>query len=234
MVAELRKSLYVDDLVSGKPTVQQAKVLKDGAIGIFNDATMTLHKWHSNQRELEDIVIDSEEKTFAKEQLGTPSEGDANILGLAWSKDKDELKFVVPESEVLSTKRGILSRLAQIFGPLGLLSPRTLQGKIIYREVCQKKVPWDAPLSSEQKNHWLKWVTQLPNGVAVPRSIPMFQENIDLWYHTRHRNGKGETSKTRFDHTKVGAGLGAHGLQPVRQRTKCSKWISSSRCVRLA
>ena len=179
VVAELRKSLYVDDLVSGKPTVQQAKVLKDGAIEIFNDATMTLHKWHSNERELEDIVIDSEEKTFAKEQLGTPSEGDASILGLAWSKDKDELKIVVPESEVFSTKRGILSKLAQIFDPLGLLSPRTLQGKIIYREVCQKKVPWDAPLSSEQKNHWLKWVKQLPNGVAVPRSIPMFQENIE-------------------------------------------------------
>ena len=84
--------------MSGKPTVQQAKVLKDGAIEIFNDATMTLHKWHSNERELEDIVIDSEEKTFAKEQLGTPSEGDASILGLAWTKDKDELKIVVPES----------------------------------------------------------------------------------------------------------------------------------------
>ena len=162
VVAELRKSLYVDDLVSGKPTVQQAKVLKDGAIEIFNDATMTLHKWHPNEREFEDIVIDSEEKTFAKEQLGTPSEGDASILGLAWSKDKNELKVVVPESEVLSTTRGILSKLAQIFDPLGLLSPRTLQRKIIYREVCQKKVPWEAPLSSQQKNHWLK-VAQYSN-----------------------------------------------------------------------
>ena len=34
-------------------------------------------------------------------------------------------------------------------------------------------------MSSEQKNHWLKWVKQLPNGEAVPRSIPMFQENIE-------------------------------------------------------
>ena len=108
VIAELRKSLYVDDLVSGKPTVQQAKVLKDGAVEIFKDATMTLHKWHSNERELEDTVIDSEEKTFAKQQLGTPSEGDASILGLAWSKDEDEVKVVVPKSEVVSTKRGIL------------------------------------------------------------------------------------------------------------------------------
>ena len=169
VIAELRKSLYVDDLVSGKPTVQQVKVLKDGAVEIFKDATMTLHKWHSNERELEDTVIDSEEKTFAKQQLGTPSEGHASILGLAWSKDEDEVKVVVPKSEVVSTKRGILSKLAKIFDPLGLLSLRTLQGKMIYREVCQKKIPWDALLSTEQKNHWLKWVKQLPNEVSVPR-----------------------------------------------------------------
>ena len=37
---------------------------------IFNCATMTFHKWHSNKRELEDTVIDNEEKTFTKQQLG--------------------------------------------------------------------------------------------------------------------------------------------------------------------
>ncbi len=81
-----------------------------------------------------------EEKTFAKQQLGTPSEGEASILGLAWSKDKDELKAVVTSGEATTTKRGILSKLAQIYDPLGLLSPRTLQGKIIYCEVCNKKI----------------------------------------------------------------------------------------------
>ena len=178
IVAELRKSLYVDDLVSGKPTVEQAQVLKEGAVEVFNDATLTLHKWHSNKPELEDTTINNEEKSFAKQQLGTPEE-DASILGLGWSKDKDEIKVIVPKCEVTTTKRGILSKLAQIYDPLGLLSPRTLQGKLIYREVCQKKVPWDTPLSTEQKNQWLKWEKQVPNELAVPCSIPVFQENIE-------------------------------------------------------
>ena len=179
VVAELRKSLYVDDLVSGKTTVEQAQAMKDDAIEIFNDATFTLHKWHSNRRELEETTSDNEEeKTFAKQQLGTPSEGEASILGLAWSKDKDELKVVVPSGEATTTKRGILSKLAQIYDPLGLLSPRTLQGKIVYREVCNKKMAWDAQISAEQRNHWLKWEKQLPTHVAVPRSIPTFQEDI--------------------------------------------------------
>ena len=169
----------MDDLVSGKTTVERAQTMKDDAIEIFNDATFTLHKWHSNRRELEETTSDNEEKTFAKQQLGTPSEGEASILGLAWSKDEDELKVVVPLGEVTTTKRGILSKLVRIYDPLGLLSPRTLQGKIIYREVCEKKISWDAPLSAEQKNGWLKWEKQLPNHIAVSRSIPTFQEDIE-------------------------------------------------------
>ena len=54
LVAELRKSLYVDDLISGKPTVQEAKELKEGAISVFVDAKFKLHKWHSNFAELEE------------------------------------------------------------------------------------------------------------------------------------------------------------------------------------
>ena len=38
LVAELRKSMYVDDLINGKPTVPEAKKMKEGAIRIFKDA----------------------------------------------------------------------------------------------------------------------------------------------------------------------------------------------------
>ena len=54
LIAELRKSMYVDDLISRKPTVPEAKKMKEGAIGIFEDAKFTLHKWHSNVAELEE------------------------------------------------------------------------------------------------------------------------------------------------------------------------------------
>jgi hypothetical protein len=52
-VAELRKSLYVDDLLSGGVTVEEAQEVKQQAVEIFEDATFTLHKWHSNEAELE-------------------------------------------------------------------------------------------------------------------------------------------------------------------------------------
>ncbi|XP_068690696.1 uncharacterized protein [Montipora foliosa] len=54
LVAELRKRLYVDDLISWKPTLREARELKEGAISIFADAKFYLHKWHSNVAELEE------------------------------------------------------------------------------------------------------------------------------------------------------------------------------------
>ena len=47
-VMEVRKSLYVDDLISGRSTKEEAKQLKCDAVEIFDEAKFKLHKWHSN------------------------------------------------------------------------------------------------------------------------------------------------------------------------------------------
>ena len=72
MVAELHKSTYVDDLLSGGATEEEASELKAKTIEIFNDATFTLHKWQSNEPQLEErpVMLPKKEKTFAKQQLG--------------------------------------------------------------------------------------------------------------------------------------------------------------------
>ena len=68
-MAEIRRSLYVDDLISGKPTVASAMEVKKTAFKIFDDATFTLHKWHSNEPNLEDdqIKLECEQKEVALE-----------------------------------------------------------------------------------------------------------------------------------------------------------------------
>ena len=60
----------MDHLLSGKPTVVEAKELKEGAIKIFQDAKFTLHKWHANDRGLESDQPSVEMKnTFALQLL---------------------------------------------------------------------------------------------------------------------------------------------------------------------
>ena len=69
---ELRKNLYVDDLLSGGNTVAEAGVKKLAMTEVLADGAFKLHKWNSNERELEDGEKTSSEceQTFAKTQLG--------------------------------------------------------------------------------------------------------------------------------------------------------------------
>ena len=115
--------------MSGGATIAEVKEKKSRASEIFEDATFRLHKWHSNVKELESPSHnDQEEVTFAKQELGdsTPR---AKLLGLPWDKSKDSLSVTMQQVDHGTTKRSILSQLAKIYDPLGLVSPMTLQGK---------------------------------------------------------------------------------------------------------
>ncbi|XP_028408199.1 uncharacterized protein LOC114530777 [Dendronephthya gigantea] len=200
VVTEIKKSMYVDDLVSGGDSVEKVKRLKENAIDIFRDATFKLYKWHSNIAELESEEtkptnpegssksLESSQlqgdETFAKQQFSTKP-GQSAILGLAWNKDKDEIKIEFPADPASPTKRGVLGKIAKVYDPLGLISPITLQGKFLYRDCCDSKVPWDAKLPCELEARWTAWEKSLPENVAAPRSLAKFQEPIeDIRLHT--------------------------------------------------
>ena len=57
IVEEITDDIYVDDLVSGANTVEEAKQLKEDAKEIFKDAGFQLHKWHSNTPTIEDVEM---------------------------------------------------------------------------------------------------------------------------------------------------------------------------------
>ena len=180
MIESLRKSLYVDDLLSGGLTLEKARERKNCAIEIFSDAKFTLHKWSSNMTELEDSRDTEEvsnELTFAKQQLGAQPT-DSKVLGLPWDKTTDTLTVPFPQGETPSTKREVLKQLAKIYDPLGLVTPLTLQGKMIYRDICNQKLPWDAELSRPLMERVIKWQNTLPTGETVPRPVVNHREPV--------------------------------------------------------
>ena len=151
IVREIEKSLYVDDLISGAPTSKKGKVIKSTSTSIFAEGTFELHKWHSNVKELEAASLEPvpEEKTYAKKQLNIPRREGASLLGLPWDKENDTIAVSFPLEKAEPTKRGILSKVARIYDPLGLASPISLRGKLLYRDVCDAKRNWDDKLPME-------------------------------------------------------------------------------------
>ena len=181
IVSEIERSLYVDDLITGGPTSEKAKEIKSVSQNVFAKGTFELHKWHSNVKELESAAsepVSIEEGTYAKEQLNVPGREGATLLGLPWDKENDTVGVKFPQEKADPSKRGILSKVARIYDPLGLASPISLGGKLLYRDVCDAKLNWDAELPRELMQSWIRWEKRLPEQLTVPRSLAAYQEDI--------------------------------------------------------
>ena len=181
IVSEIEKSLYVDDLINGGPTVGAATQVKETATEIFAQGGFTLHKWHSNAPELDADSTNQNsgtQETYAKQQLGVPQRGKGSLLGVSWDMEKDALEVKFPAERAQPTKRNVLGKLSRVYDPLGLVSPTTLSGKLLYREPCELKIPWDTQLPDGLIKELSKWEEGLPTGVTVPRPLTAHRESI--------------------------------------------------------
>ena len=83
------------------------------------------------------------------------------MLGLEWDCVRDLIRF---EFDNLSekaqnlelTKRNVLSLLACIFDPLGLLSPTVAKAKLLFQDICISGLDWEDVLFRSLKERWEK------------------------------------------------------------------------------
>jgi hypothetical protein len=149
-VRELKDGTYVDDINIASDTVEETREIEEDAVKILGEGGFMLHKWHSNAAELEIDVKEDGETAYAKESLGiTPSE--TKLLALGWNKSEDTLSVTFPPNENEVTKRVVLRTMAKIYDPLGLAAPILLTAKVIFRDICDSKLRWDADLPEELK-----------------------------------------------------------------------------------
>jgi hypothetical protein len=164
----------------GGSNIEEVAEKKATTTEVFEDATFALHKRHSNRKELENDNAKSTSDvgpTYAKQQLGSNS-SEAKLLGLPWDKNEDTLSVTIGKEKSASTKRGVLSALAKIYDPLGIVSPTTLQGKIMYREICESNVAWDGEFPKPLKKRWDNWSATLPEHVTIPRTLAPYLQPI--------------------------------------------------------
>ena len=89
------------------------------------------------------------------DQIPTSDEHcDVKILGTNWNVHRDELQcdtadLLTYAKSLPTTKRSVLKLSAKIFDPLGLLSPFTINMKVLFQILCSKGTDWDDPLDGE-------------------------------------------------------------------------------------
>ena len=113
-------------------------------------------------------------------QLFSSNSGHTKILGLGWNKITDKINIEIPQfSERQITKRNVLSYIASIYDPLGLISASHIIGKFIYRELCDLEIYWHEEVPDILKSKFKKWVQDISsNKIALPRTIPLKLESV--------------------------------------------------------
>ena len=139
-VERLKKSLYVDDAIIGCDTVEDGIIMFQKASARLKEGGFTLRKWNSSNEKVREFITKSqttEVQSFARQ---TELEKDSTkVLGLKWDQKNDKLAIKLESKtsdiriERTVKKRNMLSRVSEIFDPLGVASPITYQGKDIQR-----------------------------------------------------------------------------------------------------
>ena len=184
----LTKSFFVDDLVTSCRSSEEAYLLYEKAKSRMMEGGFKLRKWKTNVDELSVKILEresegpSDKNSLENDQAKTKPifkpESANKVLGLTWNKEADSLQFnfdkiVEGSNLIVATKRVILSTLATLFDPLGLISPLAVPAKVLFQDLCLTKLNWDEPLPPNELSRWEEWVKSLRQvkTITAPRSL---------------------------------------------------------------
>ena len=159
----LQQSFYVDDLMGGADTVEEAISLYHDLRAILSKASFQLKKWRSSSPQvLKTIPIELQEALPLQDLVDMHAASYPKALGVTWDSRQDTMATHINlPATYASTKRGIISDIARTFDVLGWLSPVIFPMKIMYRELWKTKLNWDEEVSTHLKKKHARWREEL-------------------------------------------------------------------------
>lgn len=168
----IANSFYVDDLLVGDDNRQRLLQNCQKVSHILQQAGFNLRKWISNDSSLLNQLQSCDNSTSVL-KFG-PNEN-SKTLGVLWSSHSDSLVINTSPSQIStsSTKRSILSSIAQIFDPLGLLSPCIIIVKILIQKLWIERLTWDEAVSMDIHTRWTRFRGELSklHQFEIPRHV---------------------------------------------------------------
>ncbi|XP_046628209.1 uncharacterized protein LOC124309036 [Neodiprion virginianus] len=173
------ENTYVDDILSGAEDVDQGREKINELNQLLKAGGFELQKWTSSHPEtLVDISRNHQEIAM---HLNLDQSPFFRALGLAWRPDIDAFAFSpqIHQTRDNFTKRKVLSQTAQLFDPLGWLSPITIRAKIFMQELWALGFDWDEP------SRWIEFLQDLQgiSAITIPRWIGLSSASLGIEIH---------------------------------------------------
>ncbi|XP_067122120.1 uncharacterized protein [Centruroides vittatus] len=152
------RDVYMDDIVSGEQDFDAALELQSQLCNMLSTCGMTLHKWNSNSMKL----MNSSSPENKEHCFSSSAEPTVKTLGIIWKPVEDQFIFRVSIPEkLLYTKREVLSVIARLYDPLGLLGPVITRAKIFLQKLWLSKLDWEDTLPENLNYDWVNFVSSL-------------------------------------------------------------------------
>nr|CAI5862640.1 unnamed protein product [Callosobruchus analis] len=167
----LLEDIFVDDICAGADSIESALALQKDLIALLKSGCFELKKWASNDARL--LTNLSQDECQIPMSLDKENSIALKVLGLQWDPKSDTLFFSYSVSDKPCTKRNILSNIASIFDPLGLITPISFLTKCIMQKLWILKVGWDDPVPKPISDLWTQFQMELPllSKISFPRYI---------------------------------------------------------------
>ncbi|XP_055633682.1 uncharacterized protein LOC129774019 [Toxorhynchites rutilus septentrionalis] len=179
----VEEDIYMDDVITGANTKEEALELQIQLNEMLKRGGFRLRKWASNCPEALHGI--SGESLAIRDYFGINISPDSMVktLGLNWSPQRDEfmVSFNISPLDKTKpiTKRQVLSIIATLFDPLGLIGAVITTAKVFMQQIwtlrCNNNhsFDWDQPLPSMVGESWRKFYEQLHsmNNIRIDRCV---------------------------------------------------------------
>ncbi|XP_044594831.1 uncharacterized protein LOC123272197 [Cotesia glomerata] len=165
----LKRDLYVDNLLTGTNSLPEILQLRDEIIQLVRKGGFELRQWASNHKH----ALDTFDQRTLDLDCAINDDPISKTLGIVWNSLTDEFIYTVNSLGSLKkmTRRTILSDIAKIFDPLGILGPVVLAAKAMVQACWKAKVHWDEAVPQELHTRWLqKLVSSDLSTLTSPKS----------------------------------------------------------------
>ncbi|XP_063548490.1 uncharacterized protein LOC134755521 [Cydia strobilella] len=172
----LLNEVFVDDVVTGVDTVEDAITLQHQLTSICKAGTFELRKWTSNSSEfLSHLSDDASIHDDALILSALDTDASVKVLGLKWNPKSDVFSYQTDgvANSRKCTKRIMLAEIAKIYDPLGFLSPVTVFVKHLIQLLWVSGSGWDAAPPQGICDLWFRFIDELPllQDIALPRHV---------------------------------------------------------------